>query len=226
MNQERNFARRYANEYHTWRWFMHLFAMSITYPYFRWSYNLKIEGRENIPRDSHFIVAANHNSMFDPLFVSIALFRPIAYMAKKELFDENCNLNWWIKRLGAFAVNREKPEISTFKTVKDVFKTNWALGIFPEGHINPTSMLSNIQKGFITIAQKSKSDIVPVAICGFKGYSKKFHAHDVVLKIGKPISYLKNDSEILADWANFICKETGFTNGIVDNQEKVLELEK
>ena len=56
------------------------------------------------------------------------------YMAKKELF-ETPKLTWWIKRLGAFSVNREKPEISTFKTVKDVFKTKWSLGIFPEGGI-------------------------------------------------------------------------------------------
>ncbi len=214
--EKRTFSRRYANEYHVFRWWLHLFAMFVCYPYFRWSYNLKIEGKENIPKGSHFIVCGNHVSMFDPLFVTIAFFKRIAYMAKKELFADDCKLNWWIKRLGAFSVDREKPEIATFKTVKDVFTTNWALGIFPEGHINQTHRISNIQRGFTVVAKKAKSDIVPVAICNFKGYTKKFHAQDVVIKIGKPISYELPSEEIIAKWAEFICENTGYENGVKD----------
>ncbi|MBR1753799.1 1-acyl-sn-glycerol-3-phosphate acyltransferase [bacterium] len=216
-NKIRNFNRRYTKEYHIFRWWLHLFAMVITYPYFRWSYNLKFEGRENLPKGSHYIITANHISMFDPLMVSTCVFKPIAYMAKKELFDEDCNLNWWIKRLGAFSVNREKPEIGTFKTVKDVLKTNWALGIFPEGHINKTNKIANIQKGFAVIAKKAKCDIVPIAIKGFEGYTKKFHAQNIVLKVGKPISHELSDTEILEQWVNFICKETGLENGMIKN---------
>lgn len=223
-NTERNFNRRYAKEYHIYRWWFHLFAMAISYPYFRWSYNLKFEGRENIPEGSHFIVAANHISMFDPLLVSIGLFKPVAYMAKKELFDDNCNLNWWIKRLGAFAVNREKPEIGTFKTVKDVLKTNWTLGIFPEGHINKTTKIENIQKGFAVIAQKSNCDILPVAIKGFEGYTKKFHAQNIVLKFGKPISCKLSDTEMLEQWVKFICEETGFENGMLQQENEVVNI--
>lgn len=212
--KKRNFARRYAKEYHIFRWWFHLFAMCITFPYFKYSYNLKFTGKENIPKGSHFIVAANHISMFDPLMVSECIMKPIAYMAKKELFDVECNLNWWIKRLGAFSVNREKPELSTFKTVADVLKTNWALGIFPEGHINKIGRIENIQKGFAVIAQRTKCDILPVAICGFEGYTKKFHAQNMVLKIGKPISHELSEDEILKQWVEFICKETGLENGM------------
>ncbi len=213
----RTFTRRYANEYHIFRWFFHLFAIAITLPYFMWSYGITIKGRENLPKGSNFIYAANHVSMFDPLMVSIAVFRPIAYMAKKELFENDCNLNWWIKRLGAFSVNREKPELSTFKTVKDVFKTNWALGIFPQGSIKDNKKIEKIQKGFAIIAQKAKADIVPVAIGGFEGYTKKFHAQKVVLTIGKPISYKLSSEEITQQWANFICENTGFENCMSSN---------
>ena len=222
MKEDRNFSRRYAKEYNIFRWWFHIFAITVCYPYFKWSYNLKVIGKENIPKHSHYIVAPNHISMLDPLLVSTCFFKPIAYMAKKELFDDDCNLNWWIKRLGAFSVNREKPEIATFKTVNDVFKTKWALGIFPEGHINKTDKIENIQKGFATIAKKTKSDIIPVAICGFKGYTKKFHAQNIVLKIGKPISYEKTEEEILREWAEYISKETGLENHIEKSKDYVL----
>ena len=57
-------------------------------------------------------------------------------MAKQELFtDKNRILRFLVHALGAFAVNREKPELATFKTVKAVFNTSWSLGIFPQGRI-------------------------------------------------------------------------------------------
>lgn len=211
----RNFARRYAKEYHILRWGLHVFALSIINPLLKWSYNLKIEGKENIPKDSRYIIASNHVSMLDPLFVSLSISRPIAYMAKKELFEKDCNLNFWIKRAGAFSINREKPEIATFKTIKEVLKTNWALGIFPEGHINKTKIIENIQKGFAVIAKRSKCDILPVAIVGFKGYTTKFHAQNLVVKIGKPISHTLSDTEILDKWVEFICEETSFENKMI-----------
>jgi 1-acyl-sn-glycerol-3-phosphate acyltransferase len=217
--QEKNYSRRYAKEYNIFRWWFHIFAIVVAYPYLKWAYNIKAFNKKNIPKGSHYIVAPNHVSMFDPLMITICTVRPIAYMAKKELFDKNCNLNWWIKHLGAFSVDREKPEISTFKTIKDVFKTNWALGIFPEGHINTTQRLENVQKGFVTIAKKSKCDILPVAICGFKGYTKKFHNQDIEIKFGEPISYELSEDEMLNKWAEFICKETGFENKVKEEIE-------
>ena len=64
-----------------------------------------------------------------------------------------------VKTLGAFAVNREKPELATFKTVLDLIKTDWSLGIFPEGKICNTHSIENVQKGFTLIAKKANTII-------------------------------------------------------------------
>ena len=87
--EEKNYAKRYKHEYHIWRFLFQLFAVSIGYPYFKLVYKIKIEGKENIPKGSKFIYSGNHVSMFDPLFVSFAVGKPIVYMAKKELFEKN-----------------------------------------------------------------------------------------------------------------------------------------
>lgn len=214
----KNYARRYAHEYHLLRELFQYFAVYIvSLPYFKLFYNIKVEGQENLPKSSHVIYSANHVSMFDPLFVSLAVGRPIVYMAKKELFSSN--LEWWIKRLGAFSVDREKPEISTFKTIKEVFKTKWALGIFPQGGIKDNKKIKNIQKGFAVIAKNSKADIVPISIIGFEGYNKnKLFGQNLTVRVGKPISYKLEYDEIIKQWSTQICENTGFENCMLEQQ--------
>ena len=76
-------------------------------------------------------------------------------MAKKELFEPNSKLKGLVVKLGAFAVNRSKPEIGTFKTVIDVLKTSWSLGIFPQGTVKPYGKLEDIKKGFSKFAPQA-----------------------------------------------------------------------
>lgn len=212
--EEVNFTRRYAREYHLLRALFQAFCVYImSYWFLKLVYNIKREGRENIPKNTRVIYTANHVSMFDPLLLSFAVCRPIVYMAKKELF-ETPKLSWWIKRLGAFSVNRQKPDISTFKTIKDIFKTNWSLGIFPQGGIKDNKKIEDIQKGFAIIAKQAKADIIPVSIIGFEGYTKKPFSQNVRVKINKPISHELPAEEILYLWSKQICEDTGFENCI------------
>jgi len=220
----RNYAKRSASEYHFLRaLFQALAVYVISYPYLKLCYNIKVEGKENVPKGNRFIYAGNHVSMFDPLFVSFSIGKPIVYMAKKELFEDPGPLSWWIKRLGAFAVNRDKPEIATFKTVREVFKADWSLGIFPQGGIKDNKKIENIGKGFAVIAQKSKADIIPVSVINFQGYTKKPFAQNVSIKIGTPISHELSSEEIIQEWTRQICETTGFENCMIGNTEDISE---
>jgi len=219
IKAEKNYARRYANEYHLLRALFQAFAVYIIfYPHFKLCYNIKVEGRENIPKNGRYIYSGNHVSMFDPLIVSYAAAKPIVYMAKKELFKGGA-LSWWIKRLGTFSVDQDKPEIATFKTVREVFKTTWSLGIFPQGGIRENKKIEDIGKGFAVIAKNSKVDIIPISICNFEGYTKKPFSQNVLVKIGKPISHELPIEEIIKQWAKQICDATGFENCIEQEAE-------
>src|SRR5574344_1382205 len=218
---EKNYAKREAKEYHLLRALFQAFAVYvISLPYFKICYQIKVEGRENLPKSGQYIYAGNHVSMFDPLFLSYGVAKPIVYMAKKELFEKTCNLNWWVKRLGAFSVDRQKPELATFKTVKEVFKTkDWSLGIFPQGGIKDNKKIEDIQKGFAVIAKHAKADIVPVSIIGFDGYTKKPFSQNIRIKVNKPISYELELDEIIYQWSKQICDDTGFENCVPEPQK-------
>ena len=138
MGKEKNYSRRTEKDYGFWRiLFYKTFVTFVVWTVTKYMYNLKIVGRENIPKTSRVIFAGNHVSYIDPPIISLAVKKCVAYMAKKELFEESTNkvLRFLVHILGAFAVNREKPEIATFKTIKSIFNTSWSLGIFPQGRI-------------------------------------------------------------------------------------------
>ena len=219
MKEEKNYNRRTEKDYGFWRIFFYkTFVTFVVYSVTHLMYNLKVEGKENVPKTSRLIFAGNHVSYLDPPLIALATGKIIAYMAKQELFrDDNKLLKWLVHILGAFAVNREKPEIATFKTVKSVFNTPWSLGIFPQGRIIKEPSVSFVHKGFIMFAKKFKADIVPVGICGFDGYAKKLFEKHITVKIGKPISYTLNEDEIVKEWARQICEFTGFENKVEAN---------
>ena len=215
----RNFNRRYPYEYNIFRTMFYMtFLYTVVFPFFMTFYNFKITGRENLSKkhrkSDKFLYTANHVSHFDPLYVSMAVRRPIAYMAKKELFAPEEKRSWLIKRLGAFAVDRNKPEIATFKTVRDVLSTSWSLGVFPQGGIRPYGVLEDIKKGFVVIAKNAKADIIPVSIAGWDGYPKlkPFTRRNVSIHIGKPISYKLSEDEIIYEWCKFISENADYVN--------------
>ncbi|MBQ7125743.1 1-acyl-sn-glycerol-3-phosphate acyltransferase, partial [bacterium] len=95
---------------------------------FKLVYRLEVYGRENIPKTNAYIVAPNHLSTLDPPLIAGIMPRSVAFMAKKELFD-NPFLCWWLNWLGAFAVDREHLSVSTIRTVLTIKKTDWVFGI-------------------------------------------------------------------------------------------------
>lgn len=214
---ERNYNKRTEKDYNFFRTvFYILFIIFVVMPVSKLMYNIKIEGKENIPKDSHIIYAPNHVSYLDPPMTSYAVWKTIAYMGKKELFNDKQNplLTTLVHLLGGFAVNREKPELATFKTVKAIFNTKWSLGIFPQGKIVKEPVLEDVNRGFIMFSKKYKADIVPIGVCGFDGYAHRLFEKHMTIKIGKPISYNLDEEEILKEWARQICEMTGLENKV------------
>lgn len=217
--KERTFSRRFKEEYHIFRSIFYMFFLWVVVDFVCYfMYKMKVKGKHNIPKKGNYILASNHVSEMDPPFVAAAANKHVAFMAKKELFEEKGFRGWVIKRLGAFSVDREKPEIATFKTVRDIFQTNWPLGIFPEGGTRKNKKIEDIRHGFVKIAKHAKADIVPVSIVGFDGYAKRLFEKDVTVVFGEPISYQLDDDEIVQRWCAEICKNTGFENCMLKSE--------
>lgn len=166
-------------------------------------YRLEVQGKENVPKTNDYIIAANHLSTLDPPLISAIMDRPIAYMAKKELFV-NPFMRWWLNWLGAFSVDREKLGVSTIKTVLTIKKTDWVLGIFPQGTRQDVGEMSNVTKGFASLAKSTKCDILPVGIIGSQEVKRLPFSGKIIVKIGKLIPYTNEVDDIVAQWKESI----------------------
>lgn len=209
-NTSNNHSLREPEFYNKWR---SLFQFLVTHVFymirFKLVYRLEVYGKENIPDDNNFIVAANHLSTLDPPLVCGVMNKPVAYMAKKELF-ENPFMRWWLNWLGAFAVDREKLGVSTIKTVKNLKNTDWVLGIFPQGTRQEAGEISHITKGFASLAKSTKCGILPVGITGTQEVKRFPFSGKIIVRIGKVIPYTDNVAGMVDDWEKSIEDLTGF----------------
>jgi 1-acyl-sn-glycerol-3-phosphate acyltransferase len=132
---------------------------------FHYVYNrLKVTGHENVPKRGPFLVVSNHLSYFDPPIVVISVARPMGFVAKKELFSKKL-LKPLINFFGAIEVDRDKPSLSTMRTIKRIFQAGWSIGIFIEGTRNKTTgLLGQPHLGPAYLAWVNKVPILPAGI--------------------------------------------------------------
>jgi len=207
----RKFTKRDAKEFNTWRGLFQLFVAKFIYGfYYKVMYKLEIQGRENIPKDRKYIVAGNHLSAADPFLTIYAINRPVAYMAKSDLFHSNFVMTMFLDWLGAFAVNRDKLDVSTIKTALAVKNSSWVLGLFPQGTRVLNGKLEDISRGFAALAKTTKTDILPIAIIGADKKTKIPFKGKVILKIGEIIPVSDDINAMVTQWCEAVSKLTGF----------------
>ena len=203
------FSKRDVKIYNKFRTIFQWITCNVVFGAFiKLMYAYKVEGKENIPDEDRFIVAANHISGKDPFLLPFALDMPIAFMAKEELFEK------FFSRLlmdycGAFAVRRDKVEVSTIKTALNIKNTKWMLGLFPQGTRDASNRVEKITKGFASFAKATKTGILPVAIIGSDEKPKWFFSNNLTVKIGKLIPYSDDIDDMMHQWCNAISDMTG-----------------
>ena len=148
---------------------------------FKWWYNPKVYGSENIPKDGSVLITANHKHVMDQCAIIISTKRVIHYMAKKEYFDGKTA--WFFKMAGCISVDRSIHDEKAKEAALDVLNDGGAIGLFPEGTRNKTDkFLLPFKFGAVSMAQKTDSYLVPVGIAG----DYKFRSKNLRFYIGKP----------------------------------------
>lgn len=151
------------------------------------AFRVEAEGMENLPKTGGFILASNHVTEFDPLFVGIKLKRQLNFMAKAELF-KNKLFGAVIRGLGAFPVERGKGDNTAIERAISTVKNGDILAIFPEGTRSKDGELKRFKSGAIVVAANTGADIVPTCVyIEDIGKGLKFRSK-VKIRYGKPIA--------------------------------------
>ena len=148
--------------------------------FLRFSFRFKVTGFENIPKEGAFLLCANHISALDPAVLAIFMKRQPRFMAKKELF-QNGLLGWFLRKLGAFPVDRKTADMQAFRISLEVLKNGDGMIIFSQG--TRMKEFENAKSGVALFALKSGAPIVPASIKGKYRFLSRLTIH-----VGEPIS--------------------------------------
>lgn len=135
---------------------------------FHIGFRVECIGRENLKkvRTSGYIIAPNHVSAIDPVFVVITRFwgRRMVVFAKKELFEINVLLTWFFRWMGALCVRGTREELDVIDQTVEACRNGGTLLIFPEGTREKEGKLLQPKSGLFVIAAQAAVDVVPVRI--------------------------------------------------------------
>lgn len=135
---------------------------------FHIGFRVRTEGRENLKKvqTRGYILAPNHISAIDPVFVIITRFwgRRMIVFAKKELFEINAFLSWFFRCAGALCVRGTKDEVAVIDETVARCQNGESLLIFPEGTREKDGTFLQPKSGLFVIAAAAAVDVVPVRI--------------------------------------------------------------
>lgn len=135
---------------------------------FHIGFRVRCVGRENLKRigTSGCIIAPNHISAIDPVFVVITRFwgQRMVIFAKKELFEINALISWFLRCCGGVCVRGTKEEVAVIGDTVQACQRGGTLLIFPEGTREKEGGFLPIKSGLFVIAAQAGVDVVPVRI--------------------------------------------------------------
>ncbi|MHB8452395.1 MAG: lysophospholipid acyltransferase family protein [Mycobacteriales bacterium] len=151
-----------------WYWVV----KAILTPILRVLFRPSVEGLDNIPDDGPVIIASNHLSFMDSIFLALVVPRRLTFLAKSDYFTER-GLKGRCKKMffagvGQLPVDRSggRASASALATGKRVLAEGKLLGIYPEGTRSPDGRLFRGKTGVARMALEAGVPVVPCAMLG------------------------------------------------------------
>jgi 1-acyl-sn-glycerol-3-phosphate acyltransferase len=155
-----------------------------------WYFSLRGEGHDRLPAGP-FILAANHSSMLDWLFVARFVARPVRFVLSREFFDQ-WGFTWAYRSLGVIPIRDGAIELSAVRQLLTTLKRGEIVGVFPEGRITRDGALAPGEPGIIAMAARAGVPIVPVGVHGaFEAFPRDARVplpRPIRIRYGEPLA--------------------------------------
>jgi 1-acyl-sn-glycerol-3-phosphate acyltransferase len=145
---------------------------AILVPILRTIFRPWVEGMDHVPKTGPAILASNHVSFSDSIFMPLMVPRRVTFLAKSDYFTER-GLKGWLKRrffsgVGQVPIDRSGGRASegAIKTAMRVLGEGKLLGIYPEGTRSPDGRLYRGKTGVARMALEAGVPVIPVAMIG------------------------------------------------------------
>ena len=172
---------------------MYWIVKGLLTPIVRIFVRVRVEGREHIPRRGPVILAPNHRSFLDSIFIPLIVRRRVTFVAKAEYFDDP-KTAWFFRSCGQIPIRREGGSASerALESATEVLRAGKVFAIYPEGTRTRDGLLHRGHTGVARLALRCNVPIVPIGLIGTDTVQpvdsrmpKLFR--EVTMRIGEPI---------------------------------------
>ncbi|MGY1725965.1 lysophospholipid acyltransferase family protein [Geodermatophilus sp. SYSU D01062] len=148
-------------------WFLKFVAIG---PLVKLVFRPRAEGREHVPADGAAILASNHLSASDWIFMPLSLRRRVTFLAKQEYFT-GTGVKGWLQRAFFSGAGQVPIDRASATAAEDAIRTGLRmlregrlLGIYPEGTRSPDGRLYRGKVGVARMALETGVPVIPVAM--------------------------------------------------------------
>jgi 1-acyl-sn-glycerol-3-phosphate acyltransferase len=141
-------------------------------PFLRMLAPTKVIGAEHIPATGAAILASNHLSVIDSIYLPLMVARPVTFAAKSEYFT---GTRPWDRVVGAYlrSTNQLSTDRAGARAAQEMLdaaverlKSGQLFGIYPEGTRSPDGRLYRGRTGVGYLVLHSGAPVIPVAMVG------------------------------------------------------------
>jgi 1-acyl-sn-glycerol-3-phosphate acyltransferase len=168
-------------------------------PFLRGLWRPEVTGAEHVPESGGAILASNHLSILDSVFLPFMLKRPVTFTAKSEYFTSRHPamrlMGRYLRSTGQIPVDRDgaRAAQATLEAALALLRQGQLFGIYPEGTRSPDGRLYRARPGVGWLALNSGLPVIPVAMFGTDRVLPPGHSvprlGKVRIKIGKPLTF-------------------------------------
>lgn len=156
-------------------------------------FDIHAEGADRMPDDDGVILASNHASWFDPVFLGAVLERPVRWMAKADLFRHPLSA-YVFENAGQIKVDRiSGGNQAAVDRCVELVEEGRVVGIFPEGTRSIDGSLRRGRTGVARVAMRSEKPVLPVAMNSYDVLPKRSTVpaldQPLVVQVGEPIRF-------------------------------------
>lgn len=164
-------------------------------PILRFLFRVRVEGLEHVPASGAAILASNHLSFCDSIFLPLVLRRRVTFVAKAEYFDDP-KTAWFFRSVGQIPIRRGGGSAAqrALESANGVLAAGGLFGIYPEGTRSDDGRLHKGHTGVARLAMQSRAPVLPVAMVGTReaqpiGQVIPRFFMPIAVRIGQPITF-------------------------------------
>ncbi|MBH5337896.1 1-acyl-sn-glycerol-3-phosphate acyltransferase [Streptomyces pactum] len=163
----------------------------------------RVEGAENIPRTGPVILAGNHVTFIDSMFLTLVVKRPVYFIGKDEYVKgkglKGRLMAWFFRAVGMIPVDRDGGHggVAALMTGRRVLEDGQVFGIYPEGTRSPDGRLYRGRTGIARLTLMTGAPVVPFAMLGTDKVqptgSGMPRIAPVTVRFGEPLDFSRYD---------------------------------